>query len=75
MTDTLEYNARMRDYYSKRKFLNALNCHNSERKKYGYARIDMEEYKRYRDFFGVDSLGRVMSCGKISNILIWEFSR
>jgi len=61
-------NTYMRNYFSKNPLVNALHCHNSERKKKGLNPISMEEFKQFREFAGFDSMGRIKS----KKIDLWE---
>jgi hypothetical protein len=68
-------NKYMRNYFNLNPLVNALNCHNLERRNKNYSNISMKEYLKYRKYFGVDKLGRIKTNGKISNIEIWESLR
>ena len=65
-------NKYMKEYFDTHPLINALHCHNLERRKRNYHNIDMEEYLKYRKHFGVNSLGKIKTKGRISNIVVWE---
>lgn len=66
-----DYNKKMRDYFKENPLKNAFHCHNLERRSIGYSNISFEEYLSYREFIGLNSVGKLKS-NKNSNILLWE---
>lgn len=72
MSSNNEY---MRKYFKANPMVNALNCHNLERRKRGYENITMKEFMKYKKFCGTDSHGRTKTKGRLSLIDAWEIKR